>query len=99
VAEIRGPAQSALECYNHAISLQGNNESLFMAHSFKGQYLYELSLSSGAAGDNPQQKFFAKQAIECFNKAAEALGTQQRKLDPYFGRMLRECETYGKKDM
>lgn len=102
IAEITGWAgdvHSALEYYNRAISLQGNNDSLFLAHSFKGQYLYELSLSSGVAGDIPQQKYFAKQAIECFNKAAEALGSQQRKLDPYFGRMLRECETYGKKDM
>jgi len=102
IAEITGWAgdvQSALEFHNHAIASQGNNESLFMAHSFKGQYLYELSISSGASGQVSQQEFFARQAIECFKNASAALQNHQRKLDPYFGKMLRECENFGKKDM
>lgn len=102
IAEIigwTGDVESALEFYNHAIASQGNNEPLFMAHSFKGQYLYELSLSSGAAGDISQQQFFARQAIKCFENASAALGKHQRKLDGYFGKMLRECENFGKTDM
>jgi O-antigen ligase len=94
-----GDYQSALEFYNHAIAGQGANESLFMAHSFKGQYLYELSLTSGLAGNLPRQRFFARQAIECFKNAAAALGEHQRKLDPYFSKILSECETFGKNDM
>ncbi len=102
IAEIMGWArdyQSALEFYDHAIKVQGGNESLFMAHSFKGQYLYELSLSSGAAGNRPQQQFFARQAIDCFQDASAALGINRRTLDPYFANMLKKCEAHGKKDM
>ncbi len=102
IAEIigwTGDVESALEFYNHAIASQGNNEPLFMAHSFKGQYLYELSLSAGAAGNIPQQQFFARQAIKCFGKASAALGKHHRKLDACFGKMLSECESFGKADM
>jgi O-antigen ligase len=91
--------QSAIGFYNHAIATQGDNESLFMAHSFKGQYLYELSLSAGAAGDKPQEEFFARQAIDCFKDASAALGIHHRALDPYFAKMLKHCEVYGTKDM
>jgi hypothetical protein len=70
-----------------------------MAHSFKGQYLYELSLSAGAAGNKPQEEFFARHAIDCFKDASAALGINHRALDPYFAKMLRHCEAYGKKDM
>jgi len=94
-----GDAESALNFYNHAIAIQGGNESLFMAHSFKGQYLYELSVSAGAAGQTSRQKFYAQQAVECFQNANAALENHRGKLSPYFGKMLRECETFRKQDM
>lgn len=94
-----GDAEFALNFYNHAIAIQGGNESLFMAHSFKGQYLYELSVSAGAAGQTSWQKFYAQQAVECFQNANAALENHRGKLSPYFGKMLRECETFRKQDM
>jgi hypothetical protein len=94
-----GDAESTLSFYNHAIAIQGGNESLFMAHSFKGQYLYELSVSAGAAGQMSRQKFYAQQAVECFQNANAALENHRRSLSPYFGKMLRECETFKKQDM
>ena len=102
LAEITGWAGdvgSALNFYNHAISTQGGNESLFMAHSFKGQYLYELSISAGAAGQMTRQKFYAQQAVESFQNANAALENHRAKLAPYFGKMLRDCETFEKQDM
>ena len=102
IAEIEGWAcdyHSAIEYYNHAILMQGDNEMLFMARSFKGEYLYELSLSAGAEENFPRQRLFARQAIECFKDASAALGIHQRTLDPYFRKMLSACEAYGKKDM
>ncbi len=102
LAEITGWAsdsESALNFYNHAIAIQGGNESLFMAHAFKGQYLYELSISAGAAGQMTQQKFYGQQAIECFQNANAALENHRRSLSPYFDKMLRECETFKKQDM
>lgn len=102
LAEITGWAgdvESALNFYNHAIATQGGNESLFMAHSFKGQYLYELSISAGAAAQMTRQKFFARQAVECFQNANAALENHSGRLSPYFGKMLRECETFKKQDM
>lgn len=90
--------QSAIGFYNHAIAIQGDNESLFMAHSFKGQYLYELSLSAGAAGNKPQEELFARQAVDCFKDASAALEVHRRPLDPYFAKMLKHCEAYDKKN-
>jgi hypothetical protein len=102
IAEIigwAGDVESALNFYNHAIATQGDNESLFMAYSFKGQYIYELSISAGAAGQAPQQKFYAQLAVECFKNANAALGKNRRRIAPYFGKMLLECEAFGRKDM
>lgn len=102
LAEITGWAgdvESSLNFYNHAIASQGGNEALFMAHSFKGQYLYELSISAGAAGQTARQKFYAQQAVECFQNANAALENHRGSLAPYFGKMLRECETFKKQDM
>ena len=94
-----GDVESALSFYNHAIEIQGDNEALFMAQSFKGQYLYELCISAAADGQVVQEKYFALQAIECFQKANAALRAHQGMLAPSFGQMLRECETLGKQDM
>lgn len=101
IAEIVGwtcDFQSAIGFYNHAIATQGDNESLFMAHSFKGQYLYELSLSAGAAGNKPQEELFARQAIDCFKDASAALEIHQRPLDSNFAKMLKYCEARVTKD-
>ena len=94
-----GDVESALNFYNHAITTQGDNESLFMAHSFKGQYLYELSISAGAAGQMTWQKFYAQQAVECFQNANAELENHSGRLAPNIGKMLRECEIFQKKDM
>jgi hypothetical protein len=61
--------------------------------------LYELSVSAGAAGQTSWQKFYAQQAVECFQNANAALENHRGKLSPYFGKMLRECETFRKQDM
>ena len=94
-----GDVESALNFYNHAIAAQGDNESLFMAHSFKGQYLYELSISAGAAGQMTRQKFYAQQALECFQNAGGGPAQKRGMLTPSFDKMLRECETIQKQDM
>lgn len=84
-----GDVQSAIRLYDHAIASQGRNESLFMAHAFKGQYLYELSISAGALGRSDPQKNHAGLAAACFrNSMAEA--TWQ--LPAEFSKMLGECE-------
>ena len=94
-----GDVESALNFYNHAIATQGDNESLFMAHSFKGQYLYELSISAGAAGQTTHQKFYAQQAVECFKNAHAGPQQNRGMLSPSFGEMLRQCEIIQKQDM
>ncbi len=94
-----GDVESALNFYNHAIATQSDNESLFMAHSFKGQYLYELSISAGAAGQITQQKFYAQQALESFKNAHAGPPQSRGILSPSFGEMLRQCETIQKQDM
>ena len=102
LAEIIGWAgnfESALSYYNHAISTQGNNESLFMAHAFKGQYLYELFISAAADGQMMRQKFYAQQAAECFQNAIAAMRNNQGTLDPFFVKMFQECEDSRKRDM
>jgi O-antigen ligase len=94
LAEITGWAGDyleALELYDLAISRQGKNEALFMSRAFKGQYLYELSLSAGAAGQTARQHHFAGLAVECFEESSEAMG-KHRRLDTSFVRMLRESQ-------
>jgi hypothetical protein len=88
-----GDFQSALDYYNHAISTQGNNELLFMAHAFKGQYFYELCISAGAAGQTDQQQLYARQAVECFQNSIAECGDNPAQLDASFRNMLRECES------
>lgn len=70
-----------------------------MAHSFKGQYSYELSISEGAAGQTTQQKSYAQQAVECFKNANAGPRQNQGMLSPSFGEMLRQCKIIQKQDM
>jgi O-antigen ligase len=94
LAEIAGWAGdhvSALDLYDHAIAIQGKNEMLFMARAFKGQYLYELSVSAGAAGQKDQQLHFANLASGCFENAAAAMG-EQRRLHQSFAWMLQQSQ-------
>ena len=84
-----GDVKSAMRLHDHAIASQGCNESLFMAHAFKGQYLHELSISAGALGRIDQQKSRAGEAAACFrNSMAEATW----RLPAEFSKMLDECE-------
>ena len=87
-----GDVEAALDLYNHAIASQGKNERLFMAYSFKGQYLYELYLSAAADGKVSRRKFYAQQAVECFRNAIDVMGDRPGFLDSNFVRMMRECE-------
>ena len=96
IAEIVGWAgdfDSALKFYDHAIAVQGSNESLFMAHAFKGQYFHELFLSAGAAGQTDRQLYFAGQALESFKKAEESMG-QGRGLAKGFVQMRKQCQDF-----
>ncbi|MEX1115892.1 MAG: hypothetical protein WEB53_11630 [Akkermansiaceae bacterium] len=93
-----GDFQSALSYYDHAIAAQGRNETLFMAHAFKGQHLYEIYTSAVAAGQRDRQKFYARQVVESFQKANAAMKHSGR-LAPGFSQMLKECETFAQKEM
>ncbi len=84
-----GDVKSAMRLHDHAIISQGCNESLFMAHAFKGQYLYELSISAGTLGRIDQQKSRAGEAAACFrNSMAQATW----RLPGELSKMLEECE-------
>jgi O-antigen ligase len=94
-----GDVEAALDLYNHAIAAQGMNERLFMAHAFKGRYLYELYLSASADGKSSRRKFYALQAVTSFQNAIAAMGDKPGFLDANFARMMRECEAAEKNVM
>ncbi len=94
-----GDAESALNFYNHAIALQGDNELLFMARSFKGQYLYELCVSAAAEGRLDRLRFYAREAVTSFKDAHEAMTVNHGALSPFFAKMLEECQNFQKQDM
>jgi hypothetical protein len=94
-----GDPESALGYYNHAIAAQGNNELLFMARSFKGQYLYELCVSAAAAGELEQLRFHAAEAVASLKEADAAMALNRCSLSPFFAKMLQECEKFQKQDM
>jgi tetratricopeptide (TPR) repeat protein len=93
-----GDFESALSYYDQAIEAQGRNEALFMAHAFKGQYLYEIFLSTRAGGQIEEQKIFAQRAIESFQNADAAM-KNTRSLPRNFALMLQECESFDKGQM
>ncbi|MES2922240.1 MAG: O-antigen ligase family protein [Verrucomicrobiota bacterium] len=93
-----GDAESALNFYNHAIAAQGANESLFLARSFKGQYLYELCVSAAAEGKLDQLNFYAREAVASFKDADAAMGVNHGTLSPFFMKMLRQCQNFQKQD-
>lgn len=94
-----GDAEAALNYYNHAIAMQGANESLFMARSFKGQYLYELCVSAAAEGKIDQLRFYARQAVASLQEADAAMAVNHGTLSPFFAKMLQECQKFQKQDM
>jgi O-antigen ligase len=94
-----GDPESALGYYNHAIAAQGANESLFMARSFKGQYLYELCVSAAAQGQLEQLRFHAAEAVASLKEADAAMAANHGTLSPFFAKMLQECERFQKQDM
>lgn len=94
-----GDAEAALNYYNHAIATQGANESLFMARSFKGQYLYELCVSAAAEGEIDQLRFYAREAVTSLQQANAAMAVNHGTLSPFFAKMLQECQNFQKQDM
>jgi len=82
-----------LQFYHHAIAIQGANETLFMAHAFKGQYFYELFISAGAAGQSERQRYFAGQAVESLKDAEQTMGGNRR-LAKSFAQMLKQCQEF-----
>jgi O-antigen ligase len=96
IAEIVGWAgdfDSAMKFYDHAIATQGSNETLFMAHAFKGQYYYELFISAGAAGQTERQRYFAEQAVRSFKNAEQTMGGGWG-LAKGFAQMLKQCQEF-----
>lgn len=94
-----GDAESALNFYNHAIATQGDNESLFMARSFKGQYLYELCVSAAAGRQVDRLRFYAREAVTSFQDAQRAMTVNHGALSPFFAKMFEECQNFQKQDM
>ena len=94
-----GDAESALNLYNHAIAVQGDNESLFMARSFKGQYLYELCVSAAAERRLDRLRFYAREAVSSFKDAHQAMTVNHGGLAPFFAKMFEECQNFQKQDM
>jgi O-antigen ligase len=94
-----GDAEAALNYYNHAIAIQGANESLFMARSFKGQYLYELCVSAAAEGKIDQLRFYAREAVTSLQQADAAMAVNYGTLSPFFAKLLQECQNFQKQDM
>ncbi len=94
-----GDAEAALNYYNHAIATQGANESLFMARSFKGQYLYELCVSAAAEGKIDQLRFYAQEAVTSLQQADAAMAVNYGTLSPFFAKLLQECQNFQKQDM
>jgi hypothetical protein len=66
------------------------SEPLFMACAFKGRYLYELSISSAAEGRANRRRYYAMQAIDCFEKANALMQTTNQTIAPAFARISRE---------
>jgi hypothetical protein len=88
-----GDESEALRMYDHAISLQGGNESLFMAKSFKGEYLYEIAVSAREAGEIAKQERYAQSAFNSWQEAKIDLIRTSRPFGRSFADMMVDCDS------
>ncbi len=88
-----GDESGALGMYDHAISLQGGNESLFMAKSFKGEYLYEIAVSAREAGEPAKQESYAQKAFSSWQDAKNDLVRTSRPFNRPFADMMVDCDS------
>ncbi|MGA0845119.1 MAG: O-antigen ligase family protein, partial [Luteolibacter sp.] len=84
-----GDVDAASRFYQHAIRLQGQNETLFLSRAFYGRYLHELALSAGYDGDLVAQKEWLELARSEL-KASEESARWLFRRD--FAEVLKACE-------
>jgi O-antigen ligase len=88
-----GNVDGALGLYDQAIKGQGGNESLFMAHAFKGQYCHELSLSESTTGEVDAQERYAEEAVVNLLQSQSNLKKFPWKFTSEFASALVECQS------
>ncbi|MEY4242560.1 MAG: hypothetical protein RLZZ245_145, partial [Verrucomicrobiota bacterium] len=88
-----GNVDGALDLYDQAIKGQGENESLFMAYAFKGQYCHELSLSAFSIGDASAQAHYAEIAVMNLQQSQGALKNCPWKFNSEFASALAESQS------
>ncbi len=88
-----GDESEALRMYDHAISLQGGNESLFMSKCFKGEYLYEIAVSAREAGEIAKQERYAEKAFNSWQEAKSELVRTSKPFGRAFADMMVDCDS------